>query len=293
MASTALGDRPLIAKLRVPCADPAVPRTRLVQRVEQGLRRPLTVVAAPAGSGKSTLLSAWARTTGRAVAWLSLDEGDNDPVLFLTYLTAALGQAEPGLGSATRRLLDATYPPGPTAAMSALVEEIEEREAGGDVALVLDDYHLIVKPAVHETVTFLIDHLPPRLRLVVAGRSEPPLPVARLRARNQLTEFRVDDLRFTTEEAALLLADLAGGSLAEADVAALTERTEGWAAGLVLAGLSLQGRTDRADLVANLSGSHRYVLDYLVSEVLACQEPEVERFLLHTSILERLHASLC
>ncbi len=294
MVSTALGDRLLIAKLRIPCADPSVSRPRLVERIEAGLRRPLTVLAAPAGSGKSTLFSAWARTTGRAVAWLSLDEGDNDPVLFLTYLTAALGQAEPGLGSATRRLLGATYPPGPTAAMSALVEEIEESETvGGEIALVLDDYHVIEDPGVHDAVTFLIDHLPPRLRLLVAGRSDPALPVARLRGRNQLTEFRADDLRFTTEEAALLLVDLAGGSLAETDVAALTERTEGWAAGLVLAGLSLQGRTGRADLVVNLSGSHRYVLDYLVSEVLARQEPEVERFLLHTSILERLNASLC
>jgi LuxR family maltose regulon positive regulatory protein len=291
MIAAAPSDRLLVAKFRVPCADPLVPRTRLVQRVEAGLRRPLTVVAAPAGSGKSTLLSAWARATGRAVAWLSLDEGDNDPVRFLSYLIAALGQAEPGLGAATRQLLDASYPPGPTAAMLALADEIEEA-TGSDVALILDDYHLIDEPVIHEAVTFLVEHLPHRLRLVVAGRSDPPLPLARLRARNQLTELRADDLRFTPDEAALLLADLAGGTFAQGDVAALTERTEGWAAGLVLAGLSLQGRTDRVDLVTGLSGSHRYVLDYLMSEVLGCQDPAVERFLLHTSILDRLSAPL-
>jgi LuxR family maltose regulon positive regulatory protein len=291
MIASAPGDRLLTAKLRVPRADPLVPRRRLVERVEAGLRRPLTVISAPAGSGKTTLLSAWARETGRAVAWLSLDAGDNDPVRFLSYLTAALGHAEPGLGTTTRRLLEAEYPPGPTAAIAALAEEIEDT-AGEDIVLILDDYHTIDEPDVHAAVAFLIDNLPPRLHLVVAGRSDPPLPLARLRARNHLTELRADDLRFTPEEAALLLADLAGGTLAAADAAALTERTEGWAAGLVLAGLSLQGRTGHADLVASLSGSHRYVLDYLVSEVLACQDPAVERFLLHTSILDRLNAPL-
>jgi LuxR family maltose regulon positive regulatory protein len=285
-------ERLLTAKLRVPAADSLVPRPRLIERIATGLRRPLTVVAAPAGSGKTSLLAAWARATDRAVAWFALDTDDNDPVRFLTYLTAAFGHAEPGLGDGTRRLLDAAYPPGPTAAMHVLADEVEA--ADRDVVLVLDDYHAIDEPAVHEAIAFLIDHLPPRLRVVIAGRDEPPLPLARLRARNQLTELRGADLRFTPDEAAALLADLAGDALAVPDITTLTERTEGWAAGLVLAGLSLQGRTDPAAVVANLSGSHRFVLDYLIGEVLcACIDPAVERFLVHTSILDRLTAPLC
>lgn len=285
-------DRLLIGKLRIPCAAAVVARPHLVHRLELGLRRPLTVVLAPAGSGKSTLLSEWARATDRSVAWLSLDESDNDPVRFLMYLTAALGQAEPGLGETTRRLLSASYPPGPLEAMAALSDEIEEA-SGQELVLVLDDYHVIIDPAIHDAIELFLDHLPSRFRLLVAGRNDPPLPLARMRARNQLSEIRVEDLRFSPEEASGLLTDLTGDPFAERDVVTLTERTEGWAAGLVLAGLSLQGRTNRAELIAGLSGSHRFVLDYLVSDVLSCQIPAVEDFLLRTSILERLSAPLC
>jgi LuxR family transcriptional regulator, maltose regulon positive regulatory protein len=285
-------DRLSIGKLRIPCATAIVARPRLVERLEAGLRRPLTVVLAPAGSGKSTLLGDWARSTTRSVAWLSLDESDNDVVRFLIYLTAALSQAEAGLGDATRRLLDASYPPGPLETMAALCDEIEETP-GNDLVLVLDDYHVLSCTLIRDAVEFLLDRLPSRLRLLVSGRNDPALPLARMRARNQLTEFRVADLRFSAEEAAALLADLTGEAFADSEVATLTERTEGWAAGLVLAGISLQGRTNRADLIAHLSGSHRFVLDYLVSDVLSCQIPAIEQFLLRTSILERISAPLC
>src|SRR6266516_2626477 len=254
----------LATKLYVPGPRPGfVPRPRLADRLEEGLARGLVLVCAPAGSGKTVLLADWARRRGRPVAWLSLDAADNDPARFWRH------------------------------AVAALINKLAAQPAEDKAVLVLDDYHLIDSQPVHEAVLFLLEHLPPGLRLVLASRSDPPLPLARLRACGQLAELRAAELRFTADEAAALLREAIGADLPGATVAALTARTEGWAAGLQLAGLSLRGQADAAGSVAAFSGSHRYVLDYLTGEVLEGQTGQVRGFLLETSVLERLSGELC
>ena len=283
----------LATKLRTPRPRTGwVPRPRLVQRLRAGTERELVLVCGPAGFGKSSLLADWVRGDRRAVAWLSLDAADNDPVRFWRHVAAALDGVRPGVaervGAAReRRRVDLAS----TAAVTALVNELAA--APDDVALVVDDYHLIDAPEVHRSLEFLLDHLPASLHLVLASRSDPPLPLARLRARGQLTELRADELRFTPDETAELLRVTVGHDLPDAVVAALGERTEGWAAGLQLAALSLQGRADVTRFVEEFSGSHRFVLDYLTEEVLERQPEELRTFLLETSILERLSGSLC
>lgn len=285
----------LSTKLFLPLArDTLIPRPRLITRFNDGLTRPLTLVAAPAGSGKTTLLSEWRSSKGgraHALAWLSLDPDDNDPVRFLTYLIAALATARPGFGEAPRALLNSAQPPAPKAILAYLIDELGELEA--PLALVLDDYHVITARPVHETVAFLLDHRPPLLHLVILTRADPPLPLARLRARDQLVEIRAADLRFTTVEAAAFLNQIGGLSLSPADVEALEARTEGWIAGLQLAALALKGRGDVAGFVRAFTGSHAYVAEYLIEEVLQRQPEPVQTFLLETSILERLTTGLC
>lgn len=290
-ASTGAESMLIATKVRVPHTGAVVPRPRLMERLAAALARPLTLVAAPAGSGKTTLLAAWAAATPRTVAWVSLDADDNDPARFLSCVAAAFDASAPGTGEQVRRLLTATYPAGPAAVMAALANEVDAR--GGQWALVLDDYHLIEEAAIHEGIAYLVTHLPPNLRMILSCRGDPPLPLASLRARNQLSELRVADLRFSVEEAAALLASLTGAPLPEAEIIALTERLEGWVAGLVLAGLALHGRTGSAPSAAVLSGEHRYIVDYFVDEILLRVDPAVERFLLRTSILNRLTAPLC
>ena len=284
----------LATKLHVPSRRPGfVPRPRLVGRLEEGLARGLVLVCAPAGSGKTALLADWARHGGRPVAWLSLDVGDNDPARFWRYAVAALGQARPGIGELAGPVLGPLEASSPDGLVMALINELAADPREDEVLLVLDDYHLIDSQPVHGSLLFLLEHLPPGLRMVLASRSDPPLPLARLRAGGQLAELRAAELRFTADEAAALLREAIGADLPGTAVAALTARTEGWAAGLQLAGLSLRGQADTAGFVAAFSGSHRYVLDYLTGEVLERQNPQVREFLLETSVLERLTGELC
>ena len=287
----------LATKLNVPRPGPGlVPRPRLAQRLDDGLRQGLVLVCAPAGYGKTALLADWARNGEHPAAWLSLDVGDNDPARFWRHAVAALDRARPGIAGRVGPLLGPPTPASFEALVTALVNELA---AGGDrdeVLLVLDDYHVIGAGPVHESLGFLLAHRPQELVLVLASRADPPLRLARWRVRGQLAELRAAELRFTAGEAAALLEQVAGApvrALPDDDVAALAARTEGWAAGLQLAGLSLRGQPDVAGFVAAFTGSHRYVLDFLAEEVLERQSVEVRTFLLETSVLERLSGSLC
>src|SRR5499425_3196688 len=270
-----------------------VPRPRLLARLSQGIGSGVTVVSTPAGFGKTTVLGDWARRSRRPAAWLSLDAGDNDPARFWRYVAAALGRARPGIDAPVVALLRGPQQPLLEAVATAVINELTSVPGDGEVVLVLDDYHLVEAPSVHESVAFLLDRLPPGLRLVLSSRADPPLPLARLRARGQLAEFRAADLRFTVAETAAFLREVTGLDLPAASVAALQDRTEGWAAGVQLAALSLRGHADPAGFIATFAGSHRYVLDYLTEEVLAGQPPQVLSFLLETSVLDRLCGPLC
>jgi LuxR family maltose regulon positive regulatory protein len=239
------------------------------------------------------MLADWARRGRCPAAWLSLDAGDNDPARLWRHAVAALDRVRPGIAERVGPLLGPPAPPSFEGLVTALINELDAQPGDGEVLLVLDDYHLIDTQPVHASLTFLLGHLPPGLRLVLASRSDPPLPLARLRAGGQLTELRADDLRFTADEAAALLREAVDPDLPGAAVAALAARTEGWAAGLQLAALSLRGHADPAGFVAAFSGSHRYVLDYLAGEVLDRQPEELRGFLLETSVLERLSGGLC
>ena len=279
----------LATKLHLPASRPGqVLRPRLTARLDEGLARGLVLVCGPAGYGKTVLLADWARRGEHPAAWLSLDAGDNDPARFWRHAVAALDRARPGTGDRVAPLLG---PPAP-ALFQGLVTALINELAADEALLVLDDYHLISARQVHESFAFLAEHRPAGICVVLASRSDPPLPLARLRARGQLTEIRVAELRFTPAEAAELLQH-AGSALPDASVAALAARTEGWAAGLALAALSLRGQDDAAAFVAAFTGSHRYVLDYLAEEVLEQQSEQVRSFLLETSVLERLSGSLC
>jgi len=283
----------LATKLHVPRPQPGfVPRQRLVEALDEGLARGRVLVCAPAGFGKTALLADWARGGGRPVAWLGLDGGDSDPARFWRYAVAALDRARPGLAGRVGSLLG-PQPASFDGLVTAVINELAAQPADGEVLLVLDDYHLVDSGPVHESVAFLLENLPPGLRVVVSSRADPPLPLARLRARGQLAELRAAELRFTPEEAAALLGEAAGSGLTGTAVAALTARTEGWAAGLQLAALSLRGHADPAGFVVAFSGSHRFVLDYLTDEVLDGQPGQVRAFLLETSVLQRLSGELC
>jgi LuxR family maltose regulon positive regulatory protein len=284
----------LATKLRVPRLQRGfVPRLRLVEALDEGLARRLILVCGPAGSGKTALLADWGRRGSRPVAWLSLDAGDNDPARFWRHAVAALDRVRPGIAELAGPLLGPPAPPSFEGLVTALINELAAQPGDGELLLVLDDYHLIDTRQAHDSLVFLLEHLPSGLHLVLASRSDPPLPLARLRAAGQLAELRTGDLRFTAAEAAALLRETAGDVLPIAAVAALAARTEGWAAGLQLAGLSLRGQPDVTAFVAAFSGSHRYVLDYLAGEVLEGQTDRVREFLLETSVLERLSGRLC
>jgi LuxR family maltose regulon positive regulatory protein len=284
----------LATKLHLPRPRPGfVPRPRLAVALGEGLARRLILVCAPAGSGKTVMLADWARSASRPVAWLSLDAADNDPVRFWRHVVAALDRARPGIAERVGSLLGPPAPPTFEGLVTALVNELDAEPSEAEVLLVLDDYHLIDAQPVHASLEFLVDHLPSGLHLVMASRSDPPLPLPRLRAGGQLAELRAADLRFTADEAAALLREAIGGELPAAAVAALAARTEGWAAGLHLAALSLRGQADPAGFAAAFGGSHRYLLDYLTEEVLEGQAEEQRRFLLETSLLERLSGGLC
>jgi LuxR family maltose regulon positive regulatory protein len=259
--------------------------------LNQGLAGRFTLISAPAGSGKTTLLSAWLTQCPCSAAWLSLDAGDNDPVRFLSYLIAALQTIVPEVGKTARGLPRSPQPPPIESVLTLLVNELcTLRE---DVVLVLDDYHAIATPVIHDAIAFLLDHLRPRMHLVIATRTDPPLPLSRWRGRGQLAEIRADDLRFTPDEIAEFLNQTMGLGLSAEDLATLEARTEGWIVGLQMAALSMQRRQDVSQFIQTFSGSHRYVLDYLLEEVLDRQPEGVRAFLLHTAILEQLSGSLC
>ena len=293
----------LATKLNVPGLRPdLVPRPRLAQRLDESRGRGLVLVCAPAGYGKTVLLAEWVRRGRHRVAWLSLDAGDNDPARFWRHTVAALDRVRPGISERMGPLLGPPAPPAFEPLVTALINEVADQpDADQALLLVLDDFHVISSQLVHSSLGFLLEHRPPGLHLALTSRSDPPLALARLRARGQLTELRAAELRFTPGEAAALLQQVAaapGGArldapLPNAVAAALAARTEGWAAGLQLAGLSLRGQTDVDGFVAAFTGSHRYVLDYLAEEVLERQPGRVREFLLETSVLERLSGELC
>jgi LuxR family maltose regulon positive regulatory protein len=282
----------LLTKLYVPPPRPrAIARPRLVERLDEGLHHKLALISAPAGFGKTTLVSEWVAGCGRPVAWLSLDEADNDLARFLEYLVAAMQTVAPDLGTGLLGALQAPQPPPIESFLTALVNEITMLQ--DEVVLVLDDYHVIDAKPIDEALAFLIEHLPPPMHLVITTREDPQLPLARLRARGHLAELRAADLRFTASEAAEFLNPVMGLNLSAADVAALEDRTEGWIAGLQLAAISMQGHRDAAGFIQSFTGSHRFVMDYLVDEVLHQQPTYIQAFLLRTSILDRLCGSLC
>ena len=284
----------LTTKLYIPPPRPnLVPRPRLVERLDEGLRlgNRLTLISAPAGFGKTTLLSEWVGSCGRPVAWVSLDKGDEDPARFLSYFVAALQTIEANVGEGMLSAFQAPQPPPIEAILTALINEIAALP--DPCALVLDDYHVIKAQPIHDALTFLLDHLPSQMHLIIATRVDPPLPIAHLRGRGQLTELRLTDLRFTHDEAAALLNQVMGLDLSADDVVALASRTEGWIAGLQMAAASMQGQEDVAGFIQAFTGSDRYILDYLIEEVFHRQPSSVQTFLLQTAILNRLTGSLC
>jgi LuxR family maltose regulon positive regulatory protein len=284
----------LATKLYIPPPRPGIVlRPRLVERLNEGLAmgRRLTLISAPAGFGKTTLVSEWIAGCGRPVTWLSLDEGDNDPVRFVSYLVAVLQTIQVGIGEGLLAVLQSPQPPQAEAMLTTLLNEISVIPR--QFILILDDYHSIDSEPVDHALAFLVEHMPPQMHLVIATREDPDLPLARLRARGQLTELRAVDLRFTPAEAAVFLNQVMGLNLSAEDIAALETRTEGWIAGLQLAALSMQGHQDTASFIQAFTGSHRFILDYLVEEVLQSQPEYVSSFLLQTSFLDRICGPLC
>ena len=279
-------------KLRVPpLRTKVVIRQRLLERLQEGLNHALTLVSAPAGFGKTTLLSEWLGEVNLKVAWLSLDDSDHAITRFITYLVSALQVIDKSIGESVLGALKSHQPPAVDTLLVALLNDIDS--VSQDFILVLDDYHEVDSKPVDEALRFLVEYMPPQMHLIIASREDPPLPLARLRAKGQLTELRAADLRFTMQEAADFLNQVMGLDLSGQDITALETRTEGWVAGLQLAALSMQGHDDITGFIQSFTGAHHFVLDYLLEEVLSKQPQEVQHFLLRTSILERLNGPLC
>ncbi len=282
----------LSTKLYLPPPRPkVVPRPRLIDRLNAGLHGKLTLMSAPAGFGKTTLVTEWISVSDIQVAWLSLDEGDSDSARFLTYIVAALKTVAPAIGTGIMNLLESPQAPPIHSLLTTLLNEIATIPQ--DFVLVLDDYHVLDNHEIDTALAFLIENQPPQMHLVITTREDPGLPLARLRVRGQLTELRAADLRFTPNEAAEFLNQAMGLSLSSNDIAALEQRTEGWIAGLQLAAISMQGVGEKSSFIQTFTGSHHFVLDYLIEEVLSRQPRHIHNFLLKTSILDRMCASLC
>ncbi len=291
-----IGEMPgslLLTKLYVPLTPlEFVSRPRLVERLAAGIHKRLILISAPAGFGKTTLLCEVLNKIDHPVAWVSLDERDNDPGQFWTYLITALQTFEPDLGRSALSMLQTSKPPPMESILTGLINEITM--LAPEFVLVLDDYHAIGDhQPIHEALAFLIDYLPPHVHLVISSRTDPPLYLSRLRGRGQLTELRANDLRFTQDETAIFLKEVMSLKLSDEQVAALEARTEGWIASLQMAAVSMQGRKDIHDFIADFSGTHHYIMDYLTQEVLNRQPENIQSFLLETSILNRLIAPLC
>ena len=292
----------LSTKFYIPPARPQlITRPRLLQQLNDGLYRKLTLISAPAGFGKTTLVSEWVEqlrlddpAKGQRIAWLSLDENDNEPTRFLTYFIHSLKQVdafESRLGESALAMLRSPQSPSTEVVLTSLINELVN--IADDIIFILDDYHVIEMPAIDAALAFLLDHLPSNLHLVITSRVDPSLPLSRLRARGQVTELRAADLRFTLNEAGEFFQHISGLELSTSEIAALENRTEGWIAGLQLVVLSMQGREDIPEFINSFTGDHRYIVDYLVEEVLQRQPEEIRDFLLQTSILSRLNDSLC
>lgn len=288
----------LATKLYIPTSPSKVVfRPRLIERLneglcqEQGFGQKLTLISAPAGFGKTTLLSEWIPGCNRLVAWLSLDEGDNDLTRFLVYIVSALQTIVPNFGEEMMGVLQTPQPPPTEAILTTLINEIAA--IPDDFIFILDDYHVIESQAIDNAFTFLIEHLPQQMHLVITTREDPNLPISRLRARGQLTELRAADLRFTHTEGVEFLNRVMGLNLSDEDIAALDTRTEGWIAGLQLAALSMKGNQDIPGFIRAFAGDHRYIVEYLIEEVLKRQPEPIRSFLIQTSILDRLNGPLC
>lgn len=284
---------PIIAtKLFRPLLRPdVVHRSHLTERLAEGHQRKLTLISAPAGFGKTTLINEWVAGSGQPVAWLSLDSEDNDPIRFLVYLISSLQTIPISTGDSLLGMLESPQPPSPEYILTILLNQISS--VPGHFYLILDDYHVIDAKPVNDALAFLLEHLPHQMHLVIATREDPLLPLARLRARGQLSELRATDLRFSFAEAAIFLNQMMGLHLSDKDIADLENRTEGWITGLQLAAVSMQGQTDTAGFIHAFTGSHRFVLDYLMEEVLKQKPGNVQTFLLRTSILDRMCGPLC
>ena len=282
----------LQTKLYIPRSQPnLISRPRLIKHLEDGLSRKLTLVSSPAGFGKTTLLSEWIHKCERPTAWISLDQGDNDPSRFLKYFITALQKNEGEIGEGILSALQSSQPPKTDILLIGLLNEITELIQ--PFVIVLDDYHVITEPTIQEMLTFILENQPPQMHLVISSRADPPWSLARLRVRGELAEIRTHDLRFTTDEAATFLNNVTGLKLSPQEVASLEGLTEGWIAGLQMAALSMRGRKDVSGFIKSFSGSHRFILDYLVEEVLDQQSLTIQDFLLKTSILESLSSPLC
>lgn len=286
----------LKTKLYIPTArSELVSRPHLVERLKEGFRRgrKLTLISAPAGYGKTTLLGEWIACSEPRlrVAWVSLDKGDNDPARFWSYVVAAFQTVQADIGEIAQTAFQSPRPLAIEPVLTGLLNQIAEWP--DPFVLVLDDYHVIKAPAIHEALSFLLEHMPPQMHLVLATRADPPLPIPRLRGRGQLSELYQSDLRFRSEEIAQFLDRVVGLTLSAEDIAALERRTEGWIAGLQMAAISMRGRDDISGFVRAFAGSHRYIIDYLGEEVLRQQGRDVQAFLLQTAILDRLSGALC
>ena len=293
MTMQVVNTNPLLStKLFIPPARPRrVARLRLVGLMNEAVKNPLALICAPAGYGKTTLLSEWIPQNEHCVTWVSLDEADNDPLRFWSYFIAALQTLNPELGKNARLLLESTQNPQIEAVLSLVINDLAALDYR--FSQVFDDYHLVENPAIDSSLAFLVEHLPPNVNLVISSRRDPALPLARWRARQQMAEIRSADLRFTIDETTHFLNQAMKLDLSAPEIAALEVRTEGWIAGLQLAALSIKDRDDRAGFITAFTGSHRFIIDYLVEEVLSRQSGSVREFLLSTSILNRLCASLC
>ncbi len=282
----------LVTKLHIPSTcSPLVQRKRLLEKLNQGLSSKLILISAAAGFGKTTVLSEWVRQVKLPVSWFSLDERDNEPTRFWSYFVTALQQNSPNLGEAMLGMLRSPAPLSFEAFLTPLLNEFAQLQT--NLILVLDDYHLITTSIIHEALNFVLDHLPNQVHLAIATRVHPPLLLAKLRVRAQLTELGADDLRFTNEEAATFLHQSLLEPLTKSQIATLQTKTEGWVAGLQLARISLRNTDSSASLIDSFRDSQQYILDYLVEEVLEHQSQLLQLFLLRSSVLEQMCGSLC